>query len=504
MRSEAERLSPRTIGRYALYGEIAVGGMATVHLGRLIGSAGFARSVAIKRLHAHYARDPEFIAMFLDEARLAARIVHPNVVPTLDVVQVDNELFLVMEYVRGASLSRLMRAARARGERIPAPIVSSIVCGTLHGLHAAHEAKNEQGVPLDIVHRDVSPQNILVGTDGAARVLDFGVAKAVGRSQTTRDGQLKGKLAYMAPEQMRGAKVTRRTDVYAASVVLWEALTCTRLFQSENEAHLIQRVLAGQAPPPSSIAPELPPGLDVIVLRGVELDASQRFETARDMAIALAACVPVAPPEQVGEWVEAYAAPELSERATAIAEMERDSAVSHSRALTPVAALVEAPTRLAEARSGVSSVAVSHATDAAEAAEAGESGRRRIPVWSLAIGAMVFLAGGFAAVRAVTRTPDKDSAASGQPTPAESSAPAAEAASAPASAQSVAPREEQVDSIPPRDPTQPGPASQGSKPSTKPKVDAPLARPPVPKKPDCNPPYVTDEHGHVHFKPNCV
>src|SRR5262245_51026591 len=169
------------IGRYALHGELASGGMATVHLGRLLGPVGFSRTVAIKRLHAQYAQDPEFVSMFLDEARLAARIRHPNVVPTLDVVATSGELFLVMEYVPGESLSRLARAARDRMERMPPRIVSAIMSGVLHGLHAAHEAKSERGEPLGIVHRDVSPQNVLVGTDGVARVLDFGVAKAAGR-----------------------------------------------------------------------------------------------------------------------------------------------------------------------------------------------------------------------------------------------------------------------------------------------------------------------------------
>src|SRR5579862_5421372 len=138
----------RVIGRYALYGEIAAGGMATVHYGRLMGPVGFSRTVAIKRLHAQFAKNPEFVSMFLDEARIAARIRHPNVVGTLDVVATEGELFLVMDYVQGESLSRLGKSARARGEAIPPRIVASILCGALHGLHAAHEAKNERGEPL--------------------------------------------------------------------------------------------------------------------------------------------------------------------------------------------------------------------------------------------------------------------------------------------------------------------------------------------------------------------
>src|SRR5450432_3116813 len=184
----------RVIGRYALYGKLAAGGMATVHFGRLLGPAGFSRTVAIKRLHPQFAKDPEFVAMFLDEARLAARIHHPNVIATLDVVALEGELFLVLEYVQGESFASLLRAARDRRTPVPLPVVSAVMTGVLHGLHAAHEAKNERGEPLRLVHRDVSPHNVLVGADGVPRVLDFGIAKAAGRLQTTREGHLKGKL----------------------------------------------------------------------------------------------------------------------------------------------------------------------------------------------------------------------------------------------------------------------------------------------------------------------
>src|SRR5215472_1683440 len=227
---------PLVFGRYRLHGVIASGGMATVHYGRLLGPVGFARTVAIKRLHAQFAQDPEFVAMFVDEARLAARIHHPNVVQTLDVVMEGGELLLVMDYVPGESLAHCLRALISVRTPIPADIVSAIGCAVLHGLHAAHEATGDTGQPLLIVHRDVSPQNVLVGADGVPRLIDFGVARAEGRVQLTREGQLKGKLAYMAPEQLRGTgEVDRRTDVYAAGVVLWETLTRERLFGGDNQ-----------------------------------------------------------------------------------------------------------------------------------------------------------------------------------------------------------------------------------------------------------------------------
>src|SRR5580658_7037504 len=295
--------------------------MASVHLGRLIGPVGFARTVAIKRMHPQFAEDPEFVSMFLDEARLAARIRHPNVVSTLDVVALTGELFLVMDYVPGESLARLVRGAILRGERIPPSIVATIMVGVLHGLHAAHEARNDRGEPLEVVHRDVSPQNILVGVDGVSRVLDFGVAKAVGRLQTTRDGQLKGKLAYMAPEQLKG-RTTRLTDVYAASVVRWEALTNKRAFQGENEAQMVDLLLGGCNEPPSKYAEGVPPALDAAAMRGLSVDPGGRFQTAREMACALEDALPPAAASKIGDWVERAAKGTLDERSARIARIE--------------------------------------------------------------------------------------------------------------------------------------------------------------------------------------
>ncbi|MFI5312483.1 MAG: serine/threonine-protein kinase, partial [Gemmatimonadales bacterium] len=256
--------APRTIrrmGRYTLHGKIASGGMATLYFGRLLGPSGFARTVAVKCLHAQFAQDPEFSAMFLDEARLASRIRSPYVVPTLDVVSEDGELAIVMEYVHGQSLATLVQSFDADATRgspavpcVPVTVAVSVLGNMLQGLHAAHEARSEDGTPLGIVHRDVSPQNILVGTDGLAHLIDFGVAKANGRLQTTREGHLKGKLAYMSPEQLRGELVTRRSDLYAASVVLWETLVGQRLFRAGDEGATVTRVLVAEVRPPSEAA----------------------------------------------------------------------------------------------------------------------------------------------------------------------------------------------------------------------------------------------------------
>lgn len=297
--------------------------MASVHFARLSGAQGFSRTVAAKRLLPRLGRDREFSLMLIDEARVAARIHHPNVVSTLDVVQTEDELVLVMDYVHGESVATLMRSVIARNETVPYPIALAIMIDTLHGLHAAHEAKDEHGVALDIVHRDVSPQNLLVATDGVTRIVDFGVAKAAGRLQATADGVVKGKLAYMAPEQIDLGEATRQTDIFAASVVLWELLTGTRLFGGSNAGHILHQVLNAQIPKASSVAPSVPPELDAILDRGLAASPVDRYATALEMARALEACAPPIRPAEVGAWVSTVAAETLARRAQMRAAVEQ-------------------------------------------------------------------------------------------------------------------------------------------------------------------------------------
>lgn len=310
---------PRSVGRYQVHEAFARGGMASVHLGRLQGDAGFARIVAVKQLHPSVAEDASLVSTLLDEARLAARVRHPSVVATLDVVVDGADLFLVLEYVHGESLSRL---ARPPNPPPPLAIAAAVIASALHGLHAAHEARAEDGEPLGIVHRDVSPQNILVGIDGLGRVFDFGIAKARGRLQTTREGQVKGKLAYMAPEQIRLGAVTPRTDVFAAGIVLWETLTGERLFDGENEGHVMHQVLEHPIPAPSTRRADVTPALDAVVARALHRDPAQRFETAHAFALALEAAFVVAPPSTVGAWVRDAARDALATRAARIAAIE--------------------------------------------------------------------------------------------------------------------------------------------------------------------------------------
>jgi len=338
----AAAVPPLVVGRYAIFDRIAAGGMASVHVGRLLGEGGFARTVAVKRLHPQFALDPDFVAMFLDEARLAARIRHPNVVATVDIVASEGEPLLVMEYVDGESLSTLLRAALDRNERVPIDVVAGVMTQALAGLHAAHDAKNDLGEPLGLVHRDVSPQNILVGTDGVSRVLDFGVAKALGKLHTTREGQLKGKLGYLAPEQVAGHTVTRRTDVFAAAVVLWEALTGRRLFSGDSEGGVLQSIMDTVVQPPSVHAPEVPAALDAVVLRGLSKEPVDRFDSALEMAEAIERATPAATGRAIGQWVSDLAGPTLAARTRLIESIESSTAGQAAAPRAP--AIAAAPT----------------------------------------------------------------------------------------------------------------------------------------------------------------
>jgi serine/threonine-protein kinase len=455
----------RVVGRYAIYDEIAAGGMATVHLGRLIGPVGFARTVAIKRLHDQLARDPEFVSMFIDEARVAARVRHPNVVPTLDVAQVDGQLLLVMEYVHGLSLSTLARLARKSGKRVPPRIACAIVAGMLRGLHAAHEAKDEQGKPLEIVHRDVSPHNVLVGTDGVTRVLDFGVAKATGRLQHTAQGQLKGKVPYMSPEQVRGDEVSRKSDVWAAGACLWEALVGRRLFDAENEAAVITSILGRDVDPPSTLDDGTPKAIDAIVLRALERDPNLRFATAREMAQAIEESVPTASSAEIGEWVDQTGGEVLHKRSELLAEVERTSSATRM--------MGDEPTPISKA-SAVSSVTL--ATPATAPRE-----RRAFVIGAFVLVAIVAIA--FFAFRSAPK-PDAPATA---PLPPALSVPTAEprpTASASASAAES--------------------ASAASKPSASAKAPVKPTSKPIAPKDDCDPPFTYDAKGQKHYKVNCL
>jgi serine/threonine protein kinase len=311
------RDGPTTIGNYVLCGELAKGGMATIYIGHAIGSK---QPLAIKKMNVH-GSSPELITMFLDELALAGSVKHRNIVRTIDVVSTDDDLCLVMEYVEGETVSKLMRAAREQNIPVPVPIVCGIVVAALHALHAVHEATDASGKALEIVHRDVSPQNIVVGTDGVTRLLDFGVAKAAVRLQQTRAGELKGKVAYMAPEQLERHEVTKLTDLYAMAVVLWEALAGRRLFEAETEGQLVRKVMQGTTEPPSTARRDLPQSVDAVVMRALAREPADRFQTARQLAGAIEGAVPIARAPEIAELVLLVAKKTLDARARRIATM---------------------------------------------------------------------------------------------------------------------------------------------------------------------------------------
>lgn len=333
--------------RYELLGELASGGMATVYLARMRRPMGFSRLVAVKTMHPQFAKDPSFSTMFLDEARLTAQLRHPNIVPTFDIVSDEGQLHLVMEYVEGESLAGLLRAARAAGTRLPTPIACAIVHDTLLGLHEAHEAKDEEGMPLAIVHRDVSPQNVMVGIDGLARVLDFGVAKAKSMVHPSNDHEIKGKIPYMPPEQLYGECVDRRVDVYAAGVLLWEALACARLFEGPCETALVKRITEDEVAPPSSRVPEIPAALDAIVMQALSRDANGRFDTALEMAEAIARTVTLPSRTEVSAWVKRFARPRAvppsSDRFLSRVNAEAPTVVAGAEQIPPPRPSVPAP-----------------------------------------------------------------------------------------------------------------------------------------------------------------
>jgi len=281
-----------TLGRYRLLFRIAAGGMAEVYVGAQRGERGFRKLVAIKRMLPHLGTDEHFVQMFLDEARIAADIASPHVVPTLDLGVDENDApFLVMELVVGLSLAQLLRSVFARGERVPAPIALELLAQAADGLHDAHEARSATGVPLGIVHRDISPQNVLVGVDGRARITDFGVARALNRLTRTNTGELKGKFAYFSPEQASAGDIDARADVFALGVVAWETFAGERLFATDNPLTTLEAV-RGKAIPRLDAPPwGCSKSVANAVADALERDLSKRFSTATEFSRALRAAM---------------------------------------------------------------------------------------------------------------------------------------------------------------------------------------------------------------------
>ncbi|MGK3967580.1 protein kinase [Sorangium sp. So ce118] len=413
----AERAAPGAgpvVGGHDVILEIASGGMATAYLARRAGVAGLERLVVLKRVHRHLLAQPEVLDMLRDEARLAALIRHPHVVSVEDVLEAGGELLLVMPYVEAVPLAALIKDAAGAGERLPPAVASRVLADVLSGLHAAHEARDLQGRPLDVVHRDVSPRNVLVGADGRSLLIDFGIAKAARRAAVTRSGVLKGTFSYMAPEQLRGARdVDRRADLFAAGAVLHEALTGATLFDGQDEASVLLGILADDIEAPSARAPGVPPELDRVVLRALARDRDERFPTAADFLEALERAQPPAPAREVAALVERRGGAALAARREAVRAWLEQAEAANARA---------AP------RAG-------QATAGQAAAQATMAPRRRAALVALGVlapatiaGALAVAARGGGAVRSVEA-----------PSAANAGAPAANAGAPAANADAAAP-----------------------------------------------------------------
>jgi serine/threonine-protein kinase len=336
--SDPQRKSGNTIDRYEVIAELARGGMGTVLLARVAGAGGFSRLYALKLLHKHLMYDSEFVDMLLDEARIAARIHHPNAVAIHEVG--FNELqgyYLVMDYVEGVTLWDVnQQLGPASPGRVK--LCSRIVYDALLGLEAAHTLTDEMGRPLKVVHRDMSPQNILVGVDGIARVTDFGIAKAAARISGTTPGQVKGKLAYMAPEQARGKDLDHRVDIFAMGVVLWEMLTGQRLFKRSKDNETIDALLVKPIPHVRELVPSIPEELDAVVAQALVRDPQQRFGSARAMAVALESAARthglLADAHDVGNWVRGTFARAIDLRREAIRQASTQATSPRPRGKT--------------------------------------------------------------------------------------------------------------------------------------------------------------------------
>jgi serine/threonine-protein kinase len=335
-------------GKYTLIARLATGGMGEIFLARLTGVAGFEKIVVIKRVLPHLAAQDRFIAMLLDEARIVARLSHPNICQVQELGEVDGEYYIAMEYLEGITVADLLRRLSKQGQVMDPRVVVAVTMQACEGLHAAHELLDRGGQPTHLVHRDVSPSNVFITTAGMVKLLDFGIAKAPDRLARTRTGAVKGKWAYMSPEQILREPLDRRSDVFSLGIVLFESLTGWRLFHHPSEYQICRAITETDAPSILNFQPALPPALARVVARALSRDRAQRFATARDMGKALLeASAPLGGPailSDIAELVSANFTRELAERRAFVERVEasmehagEDAGEAASASLLPVA-----------------------------------------------------------------------------------------------------------------------------------------------------------------------
>ena len=380
------------LGRYELLLPVAAGGMAMVWAARLKGSRGFHKIVAVKTMLPKLSEDAQFEKMFLDEATLASRIHHPNVVEVLDLGEQNGVLFIAMEWVDGIPLNQLMKAAKGTG--IPGPVAIHIITNAAEGLHSAHELKDDDGRTVGLVHRDVSPQNILVGFDGFTKMLDFGLAKATALGDgATRAGQLKGKISYMAPEQVRGDPLDRRADIFALGVVLYAVATGKHPFRRESEGATLFTISSPDPAPAPSRFMQFPPDLEAVLMKAIAKDPDKRYGTSLEFARALEGTLVEADRAHGGERVSGFVRGLMGnqqdqQRAALIDSIRRADRAS----LLPASATLEGLS--ASGTSGVDSVSTVGITqslipDRNDIDFRGGAGRGRTALWLLAIAVVV-------------------------------------------------------------------------------------------------------------------
>jgi serine/threonine protein kinase len=282
--SPSPKKQPIPFGRYLLLDRINIGGMAEVWRGKVFGAGGFERLVAIKRILPNIAEDEEFISMFQDEAKISVQLTHANICQIYELNRIGPSLYIAMEYVPGKDLRSIFERARKKGEPPPVPLVCYVIGKLCEGLDYAHRKKDQHGRDLNVVHRDISPQNVLISFEGEVKVIDFGIAKAAGKVTKTQAGILKGKFGYMSPEQIRGLPLDRRSDVFAIGVCLYELLTGERLFVGESDFQVLEKVRKAEVLPPSTYNRKIPEALERIVLKGLAKDPAERFQYASELA----------------------------------------------------------------------------------------------------------------------------------------------------------------------------------------------------------------------------
>jgi serine/threonine protein kinase len=512
-----------TLGRYELLVPVATGGMACVWAAQLSGHRGFTKRVAIKTILAHLTHHRDFENMLLDEARIAAGAHHPNVCNLFDAGEEHGILYLVLEWVNGDSLLQVLRGPRPRTTApLDYRIAARVVADACAGLHAAHELTDGRGKSLDVVHRDISPHNLLVSLEGTTKVADFGIAKAHGQlHQTTRTGEVRGKFAYMAPEQMNGTALDRRADIFGMGAVLYHATTGLAPFRGDSDARIIRAVIAGDYEPPGLVATDYPPGLAAIATRALSPRAEDRFPTAERMQNALEAWLVgsghVTTAHDVAGVVRARVGAKLERRREEVqAAMDAEQMARPTRAPRAAPRLLESGTiRSTDTPGGAVSASVplrdpsvpllpqrSHASPGSPGAADPVVPLPRVRA-PRALKIAIAVALGLAIAAVVLRLRSRAGHADFDRDPATAQfGPSSHPASVPST---------ELPAPPPATPApatsvvsiSPVAASATTLAPTPTQAPAPVRAPSAAPKPYCDPPYSFDAQGQKHFKPAC-